>query len=218
MKFNKLAAAGATFALVVGSVVGIGAAASAIDVPIDQIGVEGASYPAATWFLGNPVGPALSQDTTGLTIPGQNQLLYGQSTTVATGAAFTDLIDGAAFAATGTATFQVPVFFDGTANTAFTTLRPAVPGTPTTSTEWISSRTIASLGLTAGVAVPFATIAAAFDTAADAEVLAFGVFVNAGDTAVLQSVTWNGETWTFAAPTPDAEVPTPVQDPARFTG
>lgn len=217
MKFTKLAAAGATFALAVGSVVGIGVAASAIEVPIDQIGVEGDTYPAATWFLGDPQGPALTQDTTGLTIPGQNQLLYGQSTTDVSGADFEAFIDGAAFASTGSpATFQVPVFFNGEANTAFTTLRPAETGSPTTDMLWISSQTVA--GLTANEAVPFADIMAAFDGVEGdaAEILAFGIFVDEGSTTVLQSVTWNGETWTFA--TAEAVVPTPVQDPARFTG
>jgi hypothetical protein len=215
MKFTKLAAAGATLALAVGSVVGIGVAASAIDVPVDEIGTETNPYAEAAWFLGNPVGPALTQDTTGLTIVGQNQLLYGQSTPGVTGAEFQAFVEGAAFASTGSpATFQVPVFFDGEANTGFTTLRPAVTGTPVTTTQWISSQTVA--GLTANVPVSFEEIVAAFGEGDAAEILAFGIFVDAGSTTVLQSVTWGGETWTFA--TAEAVVPTPVQDPATFTG
>jgi len=225
MKLNKFAAAGATLALAVGSVLGLGAAANAIDVPIDQIGVEGESYPAGTWFLGNPVGDPLSQDATGLTIPGQNQLLYGQTTSVASAEAFTTLIGGASFEASGTATFQVPVYFSPDASDEgnakqFTTLRPETPGTPLTTTNWISSYNLPQLGLTKNTPVPFATIAAAFDDAdaVDPEILAFGVFVNPGDEAVLESVTWSGATWTFATPVVTAEVPTPIEDSASFTG
>ncbi|KQT02383.1 hypothetical protein [Cellulomonas sp. Leaf395] len=233
MKINKLTAVGATLALATASVLGLGAAANAIDVPIGSIGVEGATYPAGTWFLGNPVGPALAQDTTGLTITGQNQLLYGQTTVVETGAEFTSLIGGASVApATGNYAFQVPVFFDGAGNAEFTTLRPAVPGTPLTTTDWISSQNVPSLGLVANAAVPFATIAAAFQAAGDAEVLAFGLFVPAGQTVVLSTVTWGGTTWNFATPTapvvpvappvapvtPAAPVATPVPGAATFTG
>jgi hypothetical protein len=233
MKINKLTAIGATLALAAGSIVGLGLAASAVDVPIGSIVNETSPYPVEQWFIGNPAGPALSQDTTGLTIPGRNQLLYGRSTTVPTGADFTALISGASFVATGTATFQVPVFFDGTANTEFTTLRPAVPGSPTTTSNWISSQDVPSVGLTANTPVPFTTIAAAFDTAADAEVLAFGVVVDPGTSAVLTSVTWAGTTWTFATPAapvpptappvappaaPVAPPATPVTGAATFTG
>lgn len=215
MKFTKLAAVGATLALAVGSVLGASLAASAIEVPVGDIGVEGGSYPAGEWFLGLPVGATpLTQDATGMTITGQNQLLYGQSTEGVDGAAFEALIDGAAFTGTGTMTFQVPVFFNGEANSDFTTLRPAVPGSPSTSTDWISSRSVA--GLTANTPVPFSDILDAFGDSG-IEVLGFGVFVDPGQTAVLASLTWDGVTWTFATPVP-AVVPTPIQKPATFTG
>ena len=76
MKSTKVSAVGA-IALAAASVLGLGVAAYAVDVPIDDIGVEGDSYPADQWFFGEPVGPAATQDETGLTIEGQNQLLYG---------------------------------------------------------------------------------------------------------------------------------------------
>ncbi|MDY0909687.1 hypothetical protein [Microbacterium sp. CFBP9034] len=245
MKLNKFTAVGATLALAVGSVVGIGAAAYAIDVPIDEITVEGDTYPAGQWFLGSPVGPELSQDETGLTIPGRNQLLYGWSFTGAEGAGtttaeFTALIEGASFEATGDATFQVPVFFDPEDTVinegdalVFTTLRPATTGSPLTSTDWISSRALPAFGIAANTPVPFADIAALFDEAielgAAPEILAFGILVDEGATVLLNSVTFAGETWTFATPVdpvdppvepvdPPAEVPTPIQDPATFTG
>ena len=235
MKINKLAAVGASVALAVGSVVGIGAAAFGVEVPIDEIGQEvpGEAYPAGQWFVGDPAGPELSQDETGLTIPGRNQLLYGQSTTGVTTDAFTALIEGASVEATGTYTFQVPVFFDsedvdGDGDLLFTTLRPAVPGSPETTTEWTSSRAIVALGVAANTPVAFSLIADVFDVAIDEEaspeILAFGVFVNPGETAVLSSVTWGGEEWTFATPTEpvepptEAEIPTPIQDSATFTG
>jgi len=218
MKSRKLAAVGATLALAVGSVIGLSAAASGVEVPIDSIGTEGASYPAGTWFVGNPAGPALSQDAAGLTIPARNQVLYGQSISGVDSEEFADLIAGASFKANGPLTFQVPVFFDGEANTEFTTLRPAVTGTPVTTTKWISSQSVA--GLDKNVEYSFDDILKAFDTAeGDAEVLAFGVLsYGEGSSAVLQSVTWNGTTWTFATPLPTAVVPTPVKDSATFTG
>ena len=237
MKTNKLVTAGASLALAIGSVVGIGAAAFGVEVPIDEIGQEvpGEGYPAGQWFVGDPAGPELTQDETGLTVPGRNQLLYGQSITGVTTDAFTALIEGASVDATGTYTFQVPVFFDpedvdGDGDLLFTTLRPAVPGSPETTTEWTSSRAIPALGVAANTPVAFSVIADVFDFALDAEparspeILAFGVFVNTGDSAVLTSVTWDGETWTFATPTAvvvpptEAVVPTPIQNPATFTG
>ena len=222
MKFNKLTAVGASLALAVGSVFGVSLAASAADVPLSSIGAEGASYPANQWFVGNPAGPALTEDTAGLHIDGRNQLLYGESMAPMTGATFTDFVDGASFTGTGTMTFQIPVFFDGDADGDFTTLRPAQPGNPTSSGDWISSRAVA--GLSANTPVPFAAVAAAFDAATNPEVLAFGVFVNPGDSAVLQSVTAGGETWTFGVPVPAANpgggavAPTPIQKSATFTG
>jgi hypothetical protein len=217
MKINKLTAVGATLTLAVGSVLGLGTAATAVEVPVGSIVAETNPYPVEQWFLGNPQPTtAPTQDASGLTLTGRTQLLYGRVTPVASGAAFTTLISGASFVATGTATFQVPVFFDGTANTEFTTLRPAVPGSPTTTSEWISSQAVA--GLPAGTPLPFATIAAAFDAAGDAEVLAFGVIVDPGTTAVLSSVTWAGTTWTFATPaapvTPPVAPVAPVAPPA----
>ena len=114
MKFTKLSAAGATIALAVGSVVGIGIAAHAIDVPIDEIGQEvpGGGYPEDQWFVGDPAGPALTQDETGLTIPGRNQLLYGWLEAGVTAEEFEAYIEGASFDGTGPLTFQVPVFLD----------------------------------------------------------------------------------------------------------
>src|SRR6187402_504186 len=111
MKSTKVSAVGA-IALAAASVLGLGVAAYAVDVPIDDIGVEGDSYPADQWFFGEPVGPAATQDETGLTIEGQNQLLYGWLEGGVTAEEFEAYIEGAAVDATGTYTFQVPVFFD----------------------------------------------------------------------------------------------------------
>ena len=216
MKFKKLTAVGAGIALAIGSVFGVSLAASAADVSVSDITVEGTSYPAGAWFQGNPVTPgALTQDTAGLHITGQTQLLYGESMTGLTGTTFTQFVAGASFAGTGTMTFQIPVFFDGPGKLDFTTLRPVATGSPTTTGDWISSRAVA--GLPAQTPVPFATIAAAFDTAVAPELLAFGVFVNPGDSAVLQTLTAGGNSWNFATPTP-AVAPTPIKKAATFTG
>lgn len=233
MKLKKLTAVGAGIALAIGSVFGVSLAASAIEVPVNEIGVEGASYPANQWFLGKvttpDAGPAPTQDASGLTITGKNQLLYGKSMPGLDGTAFTNFVASASFAGSGQMAFQIPVFFSTGSDRQFTTLRPDSFGVPAASGTWISSQAVA--GLPAGAPVPFADIVAAFDSAAgQAEVLAFGVFVNPGATAVLESVTAGGETWTFNTPvpagptdnvdTPDnpAVAPTPIKKSATFTG
>lgn len=220
MKFKKLTAIGAGVALALGSVFGVSLAASAVDGPLTSIGAEGSSYPANQWFVGDPAGPALTEDVDGLHIDGRNQLLYGQSSLPTNGAAFTAFVNGASFVGTGMMTFQIPVYFDGTAKGDFTTLRPVQAGSPSASGDWISSRAV--VGLPANTPVPFSDVVAAFDLAPNAEILAFGVFVNPGDSAVLRSVTVGGSTWTFGVPVtaPDtgAGVPTPIKKAATFTG
>ncbi|WP_028047481.1 hypothetical protein [Cellulomonas sp. URHE0023] len=207
MKTNKLTAVGATLALVVVSVLGLSTAADAAYVPVTDIVTETTPYPVEQWFLGNPVGPALTQDATGLTIPGQNQLLYGRAIPGATGAEFQAFIEGVSFVGTGPLTFQVTVYL-GPGTAGFTTLRPSTTGSPTAATTWISSQAVG--GLPADTPVPFAQIVAAF-VADNATVLGSGVFVNPGDTAVLSSFTSGAETWTFA--TPAAPVTPPVVAP-----
>jgi hypothetical protein len=216
MKLNKLTAVGATLAIAVGSVIGISAAASAVEVPIDEIGQEvaGGGYLADQWFVGDPAGPALTQTEDGLTIPGRNQFLYGLLETGVTGAEFEALIEDAAFDGTGPLTFQVPVYMSGT--TGFTTLQPTTTGTPVKTTTWMSSQKVA--GLEKFTPYTFDQIVAAIEGAGDnATVLAFGVFVGPGATAELQSVTWGEDFWTFATPT-EAVAPTPIEDSATFTG
>jgi hypothetical protein len=209
MKTNKLAAVGATLALVVGSIVGLSTAAGAAYVPVTDIVTETSPYPVERWFLGNPVGPALTQDATGLTIPGQNQLLYGRAISGVTAAEFQAFIEGVSFVGTGPLTFQVTVYL-GPGSTNFTTFRPTTTGTPLTTTTWTSSQPIGATP--ANTPVTFDQILTAFINE-NATVLGSGVFVNPGQTAVLSSFTSGAEVWTFATPvTPPVVVP-PVTPP-----
>jgi hypothetical protein len=203
-------------------------------VPVDEIGQEvpGEDYPFGEWFVGDPAGPALIQGTDGLTIPGQNQLLFGVLADSVTAEEFEEFIDVVEFDGTGPLTFQVPVFL-GPGESNFTTLRPTTTGTPSTATTWTVSRTAGPL--TKNASYTFDEILAAF-VGTDASVLAFGVFVDPGETAVLRSVTVDDQVWSFAtpaapvtpptapvapaaqAPAAQAPVATPVRAAATFTG
>ena len=225
MKLNKLAAAGATLALAVGSIVGISTAATAAEVPQSDIVTETHPYPVEKWFVGEPpkgepAGPAMTQTATGLTIPSRNQLLYGQSVKNVTGAAFEAFVKGVKVDGSGPLIFQVPLFLNGATGAEFTTFMQVAAGTPSTEEQWTSSQAVG--GLKAFDPVPFSKIVEVINAAGgDTEILAFGVgvFGPANQfTAELRSVTSGAQNWTFATPVVTAEVPTPIEDSASFTG
>lgn len=232
MKKHRLAATGAALALVVGSIgFAVPAIAAEIAVPDNSYGAEGDSYPNG-WFTGSPQ-PAVApvDDATGITLTGQTQFLYGGIIPIAGGTDFTALVGGSAVDADGLVTFQYPVFFNSASdgNLGFTTIRPVPTGTPTTSGTWVSSQNVVigeTLILSQGQHT-WDEIVAAFDDAAalDAvpEVLAVGVFVDPGQTALVRSISFGGNTYNFdiaaviPAPAP-APVPAPIAIDATFTG
>lgn len=225
MKKLRLSAAGAVIALAFGSfALATPALAADIAVPDNSQGVEGSSYPAG-WFTGNPQPTtAPVDDATGIALTGQTQFLYGGIIPITEGRTFVDLVDGSAVDADGVSTFQYPVFFnsDG-ADLGFTTLRPVPTGTPQTGGQWISSRAVTISGnvvLTQGEHT-WEEVVDAFTEAialeAVPQVLAVGIFVNPGDTALVRSISFNGNTYHFNVVTA-APVPTPIVRDAAFTG
>jgi len=226
MKKSRLAAAGFALALAAGSVAIAGPAIAAdIYVPDNSQGTEGDSYPNG-WFTGNPQPEtAPVDDATGINLTGRTQFLYGGIIPITAGAEFAELVAGSDVDADGTLTFQYPIFFNSTGegDLGFTTLRPVPTGAPTAGGMWFSSQNVA-IG---DVVILFqgehtwAEIVEAFDDAIAQdgvpEVLAVGVFVDPGDTALVRSVTFGGNTYHFAAQAV-APVPAPIQRPADFTG
>ena len=241
MKINKFTAIGATVALAISAVVGMSAAASAADdiyVPLDEIrqAQDGLPYPQNQWFVGDPAGPALTQDETGLTIEARNQLQYGETIPNVTSGELTTFVDSAEFDADGDLFFQIALYANGN----FTTIMPEFAGQPSTTGNWIVSRAIGDIA--EGVPVSFATILELIGTtdagvgtdAGTVQIVSFGVFsYGEGNSALLRSVTWgdrsgeSAQTWIFytpeevvppVVPPVEAVVPTPIQDPATFTG
>lgn len=212
MKNVRVPAAAAAIALGISASIAFALPAAAADsyVVDGDIAVEGASYPNQ-WFTGNPqptTAPVFTED--GLDITGQTQLLYGTNASDLDGATFLDLIAGAAVDASGTWTFQVPVFLDGANGTGFTTFRPATAGDIDVA-SWITSQAVG--GYSANEVITSGQIADLLDGAADPVLLAYGIFVNPGDTATLASITWNGNT-AFFVPEPVVVDPTPTPEPS----
>ena len=231
MKMNRFAAVGATVALTVGSIVGIGAAAFGVEVPIDDIGQESAGHRtrSSSGSSATPPVPALTQDDTGLTIPGRNQLLYGRSIETSPVTEFSVSSTARRSMATGPLTFQVAGFLDGDRR------RTSSPPFARTTRFAVDERRVdLQLGPSRrapleNAPVPFSTIVAAFEPPADSTRSSPSVCSpEPATTACFSSVTWDGTTWTFATPevvvtpptpvTPPAVVPAPIKDPATFTG
>lgn len=204
MKLSRLAAGGAGLALVAASVFGATAAASADDIDVvvpNPIPAEGSSYPAG-WFAGDVTGGpgSASQSPAGLTIVGGvagYQLLNGDPVN-GSPISLADALSYQQVSTTGgDAFFQISVFGEpGASNQQFTTLRPVDASIPWDG-QWTSSQSVA--GLTANQPYTKAALIAALDGDAAAQVLAFGVFVNAGDTVTVRAIDFGGDTYVFAA-------------------
>lgn len=218
MKKHRFAAAGLALALATGSVAIAGPAIAAdIYVSGDVTATEGDSYPAG-WFTGSdPAAAAVPHGTdAGLEVTGRTVLLYGQTTDVTDGAHLSSLLASAAADATGTAVFQIPMFWNSEAegDKVFTTLRPTGDG------DWTTSRAVGPFA--ANSSNPIEDYAAFLDAAIEEggwtpQVLAFGVIVPEGEQAVVRSVSFAGDNHIFTK-APAAPVANPVQKPATFTG
>lgn len=219
MKLSRIAAGGAGLALVAVSTFVGATAASAVDVVLPSIPAETSPY-SPGWFAGNVSGGdgTAVQSAAGLLITGGTngyQLLNGDPASV-TDVSLTEALNSpGAYTSTGEAFFQISVF--GEPGTQFTTLRPVV--STDTAGAWYSSQSVA--GLTANTPYTAAELIAALDGDAPAEVLAFGVFVNAGTTANLTSIVFDNEFYAFnegpVAPTltvaPGTVTPEQLVDP-----
>jgi LPXTG-motif cell wall-anchored protein len=216
MKLSSFGAGLTGAALVAGSLLLGILPASAETIPVtapDPIPAETAPY-SAGWFAGDVAGGdgSTAQTAAGLEIVGGTsgyQLLNGDPAvagTVGLAAA-----TGLGVSTTGGAAFyQISVFGEPTSagDKEFTTLYPV--DARDLSGNWTNSR---AFGVTAaGTQAPLATHVALLDAGEPAQVLAFGLFVNAGETATVRAIGWDGDNYLFAtAPTATAS-PTAVEE------
>ncbi|NUJ88987.1 hypothetical protein HOW07_13315 [Plantibacter sp. MCCC 1A11337] len=208
LKTSRRTAALATgLAVVAGSTLLIAGPASAAEIQVtaDQIAPNEATY--AGWHEGvaTPGAPAVLSDA-GLTMTGDSQIIYGFNNTGGVPVAAGGFLEAAASISYASVEddlyFQIPVFADGTSDT-FTTLRPVAPGVENLGGDWVVSRNVPGLATDATY-----TPAELSEALGDFNLLAFGVFANAGTVDTLQSVTFGADTYNFAAP-----VVAPVFDP-----
>jgi len=234
MKLARTLAAGAAAALVGVASLAAADAASAAPAPsveyvtAGQFVPETSPYPTQ-WFQGDvsPATGSIASGPAGLTVTGTQQLLNGDTPS----SDLTLLIDSASFIADGPAAFQISLFTNPLAHgTGFTTLvpddiTPAALQTTTWHTTQAISNAAGTLNYAAGDTVDLSTFETDFP---NYEILAYGVYVGAGFTTDLQSITWGSVTTRFT-PAPTASVspatitPADSADPtagvtATFTG
>ncbi|MBF4570180.1 hypothetical protein ITJ57_15530 [Plantibacter sp. VKM Ac-2880] len=197
---SRRAAALATgLAVVAGSTLLIAGPASAAEIQVtaDQIAPDETNYTGWHEGVAAPGAPAVLSDA-GLTMTGDSQIIYGFNedagvpiqaggfTTVAGGLTYTSVEDDL-YA-------QIPVFADGT-DATFTTLRPALPGVENLGGDWVVSQAVPGLDVDTNY-----TVAEVDAALGDFNLLAFGVFANAGTVDTLQTITFGADTYNFAAP------------------
>jgi LPXTG-motif cell wall-anchored protein len=199
MKLKSIAAGTAGFALVAGASLLGAAPAYAADIPVVVPNPIPAENPAGydpIWFAGNVTGGdgTAVQDETGLVITGGTngfQLLNGAAEDDAS-LTLTVALGYNAVSSVGDAYYQISVF--GEPGGEFTTLRPVVADE--LYGAWEVSRAVA--GLTVGTEYSTNELITALDAGSPAQVLAFGVFVNPGETATLRGLIFNGDRYVFA--------------------
>jgi len=218
LKTSRRTAALATgLAVVAGSTLLIAGPASAEDfqVTADQIAADETVY--AGWHEGygaDELGAPAVLSEAGLTMTGRSQIIYGfnndgglpiDGTTVT----FASLVETADFSSASDAlVYQIPVFVDGV-DSAFSTLRPVNAGAAGIDGLWQASNANVP-GIAANTPVTVDEISAALG---GFQLLAFGVVAIDGQTDVLQSVTFNGDTHNFAAPVVAPDKPSVAIDP-----
>ncbi|MCU1440709.1 MAG: hypothetical protein JWP85_1706 [Rhodoglobus sp.] len=213
MKLTRIAAGTASIALVAGATL-LGAApasAAEIDVTIpNPIPAENPLGYDPFWFAGDVAGGDGSaiQDASGLVIEGGTngfQLLNGaaEDDAALTLSAALDYL--AVSDADGDSFFQISVF--GEPSAQFTTLRPIDAND--LFGDWEVSQAVA--GLAVGTPYTQDELITALDAGLPAKVLAFGVFVDPGDTVTLRGITFNGDNYLFAAAPTLTVAPTSLQ-------
>lgn len=218
LKTSRRAAALATgLAVVAGSTLLIAGPASAEDFQVTADQIQGSIEPGAYagWHEGyaTPGAPAVLSDA-GLTMSGPSQIIYGlnedggvaiDGTTVT----FASLVATADFSSASDAlVYQIPVFVDGV-DSAFSTLRPVNAGAAGIDGLWQASNANVP-GIAANTPVTVDEISAALG---GFQLLAFGVVAIDGQTDVLQSVTFDGDTYNFAAPVVAPDEPSVAINP-----
>jgi len=223
VKQSRIFSVAVASAAVVGSVVAVSGTASAAFDPEGafrvttnaDLGQEtpGQAYPTDSesgWFTGAVAAPAgtVTFDGAGLNSAGGNvQLLNAYTADAST---LTDLVVDAAFVSDGDATFQVPLYANGTGtDTEFTTLRPAATGDAgfTPDSDWVTSQAFGTYaaGDTATLAefqAEVTAIDAAGDQTAPATILGYGFITPSPLTSSVQAVAFGDEsTWFIPAPT-----------------
>ena len=208
MKISRIAASGAGIALIAASTFVGAAAANAEDIDVtvpSPLPAETSPY-SAGWFAGDVTGGdgTAVQSAAGLTITGGTngfQLLNGDPVNGAPISLSAALSYQQVSAVGGDAFFQISVF--GEPGTEFTTLRP-VDATNIWG-QWTTSQSVA--GLTANDPYTKEQLLAALDGGATAaEVLAYGVFVNAGTTSTLRAIYFGDNTYYFTSVRPTLSV------------
>lgn len=215
----------ATAALVVASLA-IASPAHAATVYVDSI-TDGPETDATYlgWHQGQATAPAVTFQPDGLLFgdTGPSQVLNGLVAGGTNGLATTNadllalITSMTVEVVSGQLSLQVPITADDgyaapTSNGAWATLRPAAlvgPGshTPAASDLWLLSRTMPDIGNGAldNTPMPLSDLLEALENHGDQlRYSGFGVW--AGTATVLESITWGGDTYVFAAP-PAAPAP-----------
>jgi len=214
MKTSRIVSGGLALAFAAGSALFFSGAAAAADsyVIADDFGDEGSSYPA-DWFLGTVSAPGTATSTvSGLNVLGPVQLLNGTPGT-SPEPDLVALVEGTNLGiVSGDVNFQIPLFADPDNSAGFTTLRPDNFGNMGLNplAGWTTSRDVGTLSAgTSHTLVDYQDELESLTT--QFEILAYGIIVPAGSSAVVSSITWNDDTTWF---TP---VPTGVATPASLS-
>ncbi|MFL6156898.1 MAG: Ig-like domain-containing protein [Marmoricola sp.] len=166
----------------------------------------------ANWHQGYANGGLNAAITSGgLSLRGESQIIKGYAdndnadlATNGVNANVSALVGTTYNVTSGSAYFQLPLFVDTDNNDAtagdFTTLRPAVAHTGNAAIaatdSWISSKALGAIA--ANTPTPLSDIIAAVN-AHKSKTLAFGVLTEAGSAATVHDITWNGDSYSFAA-------------------
>ena len=187
MKLSRIAAAAAGVALIGASTLLTAGAAQADDLyPVAPFPAETSPY-AAGWFVGGGSTGTATSGVAGLSVTGPYQLLNGTTPTDS----LVTLVDDASLVSTGSANFQIALWNDGVNNTGFATIRSDNYG-PTSMNSLAGWRSSAPIGIIpANESHTLVEFQAALDASSpDYELLAFGINVPAGQTAVVSSISW----------------------------
>src|SRR5665647_1247762 len=192
MKTSRIVSGGLALAFAAGSALFFGGAAAAADsyVVSDDFGAEGSSYPAG-WFLGTVSAPGTAISTvSGLNVVGPVQLLNGTPGT-SPEPDLVALVESTNLGiVSGDVNFQIPLFADPANAAGFTTLRPDNFGNMGLNplAGWTTSGDVGSLSAgTSHTLVDYQNELESLTT--QFEILAYGIIVPAGSSAVVSSIT-----------------------------